>query len=113
VLHYLVPAWFAIDWLAGPPSPPVPLRRALLWLLYPLAYVAYSLVRGPLVDWYPYPFLDPATGGYGAVAATAVGIAAVVVLLTWLLTWWGRLTWRERRRAPDRTGRGPSRGGGG
>ena len=39
----------------------------------------YSLVRGPLVDWYPYPFLDPANGGYGAVAVTSVGIAVVVV----------------------------------
>jgi hypothetical protein len=107
VLHYLVPVWFAVDWLVDPPSPPVPFRRALLWLLYPLAYVAYSLVRGPLADWYPYPFLDPATGGYAAVAVTSVAIAVVVVLLTWLLTWW------DRRRAPDRVGRGPSRAGGG
>ncbi len=61
VLHYLVPIWFALDWALGPPSPPVPFRSALLWLLYPMAYVAYSLVRGPLVGWYPYPFLDPRT----------------------------------------------------
>ena len=107
VLHYLVPAWFAIDWLLAPPSPPVPFRTALLWMLYPLVYVAYSLVRGPLVDWYPYPFLDPANGGYGAVAVTSVGIAVVVAALTWMLTFWGA------RRAPDRSGRGPSRAGGG
>ena len=107
VLHYLVPVWFALDWLLAPPTPPVPFRTALLWLLYPLAYVAYSLVRGPLVGWYPYPFLDPADGGYGAVAVVSVAIAVVVVALTWLLTWWGA------RRAPDRIGREPSRAGGG
>ena len=107
VLHYLVPVWFALDWALGPPAPPVPFRSGLLWVLYPLAYVTYSLVRGPLVDWYPYPFLDPAEGGYAAVAVTSAGIAVVVVGLTWLLTWWGA------RRAPDRSGRGPSRAGGG
>ena len=107
VLHYLVPVWFALDWLLAPPTPPVPFRTALPWLLYPLAYVTYSLVRGPVVDWYPYPFLDPANDGYGAVAVTSVGIAVVVVALTWLLTRWGA------RRAPDRIGRGPSRAGGG
>jgi hypothetical protein len=59
-------------------------------LVYPLAYCAYSLLRGPQVDWYPYPFLDPdEAGGYGAVALyglrIAVGITVfgvVVVLLS-------------------------------
>ena len=46
-------------------------RTALPWLGVPLVYVAYSLLRGPLVDWYPYPFLDPADGGYGRVAVVS------------------------------------------
>ena len=37
-------------------------------------WTGYTLVRGALVDWYPYPFLDPANGGYGTVAAYVVGI---------------------------------------
>jgi hypothetical protein len=107
VLHQLVPLWFALDWALDPPAPAVPLRRALLWLLYPLAYVAYSLLRGPLVDWYPYPFLDPATGGYGAVAVTCVGIAVLGVVLVLVLTWW------DARRAPDQVGPEPLGAGGG
>jgi hypothetical protein len=107
VLHQLVPLWFALDWALDPPAPAVPLRRALLWLLYPLTYVAYSLVRGPLVGWYPYPFLDPATGGYGAVALTCVGIAVLGVVLVLLLTWW------DARRAPDQVGPEPLGAGGG
>jgi hypothetical protein len=107
VLHQLVPLWFALDWALDPPAPAVPLRRALLWLLYPLAYVAYSLVRGPIVGWYPYPFLDPATGGYGAVALTCVGIAVLGVVLVLLLTWW------DARRAPDQVGPEPLGAGGG
>lgn len=26
------------------------------------------MIRGPIAGWYPYPFLDPANGGYGTVA---------------------------------------------
>ncbi len=107
VLHQLVPLWFALDWALDPPAPAVPLRRALLWLVYPLAYVAYSLLRGPLVGWYPYPFLDPADGGYGAVALTCVGIAVLGVVLVLLITWW------DARRAPDQVGPEPLGAGGG
>jgi hypothetical protein len=34
----------------------------------------HSLVRGGLVNWYPYPFLDPTHGGYGSVAGYIVAI---------------------------------------
>jgi hypothetical protein len=36
------------------------LRPALIpaFLVFPVAYAIYSLVRGGLTGWYPYPFLD-------------------------------------------------------
>ena len=34
------------------------------------------MVRGALAGWYPYPFLDPANGGYGTVALYVVAILA-------------------------------------
>jgi hypothetical protein len=33
-------------------------------LIAPLAYGVYTLARGPLVDWYPYPFIDVSKLGY-------------------------------------------------
>lgn len=54
--------------------------------MYPLAYLAFSLTRGALVGWYPYPFLDPRPNGYLTVAVIsliiAFGCAVVMVLLT-------------------------------
>lgn len=85
VLHYIMPIAVLVDWLIDPPKNHIPLKKALLWLLYPIVYVVYSLVRGHFVDWYPYPFLDPSENGYGGIAVTSIGIAAFVVLLTWLL----------------------------
>ncbi|MFK0074703.1 Pr6Pr family membrane protein [Arthrobacter woluwensis] len=74
-LHYTLPTITVIDWLVDLPSPRIELRAALIWLAYPALYLVYSLVRGPLVDWYPYPFLDPRISGYGQVAIMSVVIA--------------------------------------
>ena len=69
---------------------PLSLRQGLVFLAYPIAYLAYCLIRGPIVDWYPYPFLDPRTNGYGFVAIMSVFVAVVALLLVWLLCWTSR-----------------------
>lgn len=95
VLHYIMPVVLLADWLVDPPRTPVPFRTALLWLLYPLAYLAYSLIRGPIVGWYPYPFLNAAEKGYGSIAVTSVVIAVFALGLAWVLCW------TTRRGEPD------------
>lgn len=91
VLHRLIPLVAVADWLLLPPPDRIPLRRAALWVIYPLAYLAYSLVRGPLVGWYPYPFLDPRPpGGYGEVALYCLAIAAGFLLASWIVVTVGR-----------------------
>ena len=83
------------DWLIDAPSCRLEFRDAAWWLLYPFLYMVYSLIRGPIVDWYPYPFLDPHNpGGYGAVALYSVGIAVDVGLFVWLVA-------MLSRRAPE------------
>lgn len=91
VLHRVMPLVLVADWLIVPPTAKLMLRRALAWLAYPLAFAAYSLVRGPLVNWYPYPFLNPErVGGYGVVALYCVGIAVATFLLSWAVVTVGR-----------------------
>lgn len=84
-LHRYLPLLLLLDWLLTPPWPAVSRRAALGWLAFPLAYFVYSLVRGPLVDWYPYPFLDPREDGYATVAVTAVVLAAGMAVLALLV----------------------------
>lgn len=86
VLHYIIPIAVLVDWFIDPPKNRIRFKKALVWMIFPLAYVAYSLIRGPIVGWYPYPFLDPATNGYGGVAITGIGIAVTALVLIWLLT---------------------------
>ncbi len=93
VLHFTIPTVMVIDWLVDLPGTRISVRQSMVWLAFPLLYLVYSLARGPVVDWYPYPFLDPDANGYGFVAVMslliAVGafaIAAVVALSTRLQT---------------------------
>ncbi len=85
VLHYLMPAALLVDWLVAPPGQKITFRRALRWALFPAAYVFYSLIRGPIVGWYPYPFLDVSENSYRQIALTSVVMLVGVVGITGLL----------------------------
>jgi hypothetical protein len=94
-LHQVLPLVMLADWLCFPPWPRVSSWSALGWLAYPLVYFAYSLIRGAVVHWYPYPFLDPRyPGGYGRIALYAVVLAVVMALLAIAVNAIGR--WRAR-----------------
>ena len=56
-------------------------RRALVWVVFPMAYLAYSLVRGAITGWYPYPFLDPREHGYTGVLVVSAAVTALVLAL--------------------------------
>ena len=61
--------------LAARPAAASPFSRiGLAWLLYPLAYLVYTLIRGAEVDWYPFPFLDVSQHGYGGVLLNCAGM---------------------------------------
>jgi hypothetical protein len=98
VVHKLMPIVIAVDWLLDPPPVAIPLPRSLLWVVYPLGWIAYTMVRGALVGWYPYPFLDPAPGGYGPVATTTLVILASGVVLCLLVAAVGNALGARRAR---------------
>jgi hypothetical protein len=75
VLHYVMPVAVVLDWLFRPPGARLRSKDLALALVFPAAYLAYVLLRGVSMGWYPYPFLNPAgVGGYGGVAMYSVGI---------------------------------------
>uniref|UniRef100_E6QWS0 Pr6Pr family membrane protein n=1 Tax=mine drainage metagenome TaxID=410659 RepID=E6QWS0_9ZZZZ len=91
VLHDLTPIALVADWLIDPK----PLRGTYLgivaiWSIYPVVYLAYSLVRGAIIGWYPYPFLNPANGGYTQVAMISVAITISTIILGVALIAYGR-----------------------
>lgn len=100
VLHAVMPVLVVVEWLLAPPASRIRLPSTLWWIAFPVIYLAYSLVRGPFVGWYPYPFLDPGEGGYAAVATTCVVVAVAVVLLATVVASVGNAL--NRRLLPER-----------
>jgi hypothetical protein len=85
-LHRILPLLLLADWVFFPPWPRIRAGQALAWLAFPLAYFAYSLIRGPVAHFYPYPFLDPRPHGYDHVVGYAIALAvgmAVLALAVW------------------------------
>lgn len=103
VVHVLMPVAVLLDWLVWSPGRRLASRWVGIWLAAPAVYVAYSLVRGAVTGFYPYPFFDPAeTGGYAGVAAYCVAMLVGFLLMSLLVRRVGgvrRLSPAEARRA--------------
>jgi hypothetical protein len=85
--HDVMPVVYIVFWLIFVRSlRRIPWSSAFTWLIAPLLYLFYTLVRGSLTGWYPYQFLDPRIAGWPNVfimiggfliAFLALGLAAV------------------------------------
>lgn len=81
LLHTAVPLLGVAGWLAFGPRGQAGRIDAARAAMVPLAWVALTLVRGPMVAWYPYPFIDVDELGYGRVVINLLVIAALFVAL--------------------------------
>ena len=77
--HYIVPSALLIIWLVFPPEVQIPKRTPLLWEIYPVIYGAYIIIRGEIIDKYPYPFFDINVIGYPK--ALWNGLVILIVIL--------------------------------
>lgn len=59
ILHVWAAIFMLIDWMLS--SRRINLRvRSIFWvLLFPLAWLIYSIIRGLAVNWWPYWFINP------------------------------------------------------
>ncbi len=85
LLHYAVPVFALLWWLALPPRKRIPPAAPLLWLAWPAAYLAYALLRGAVTGSYPYYFLDTGRLGMARVLANAAGLGLAFLLAGLLL----------------------------
>ncbi|TIX52813.1 MAG: hypothetical protein E5V33_27990, partial [Mesorhizobium sp.] len=58
LLHYVTPALFVLWWLVAGADGTTRWREISWWMVYPLAYLAYVLLRAPIAGEVPYPFLS-------------------------------------------------------
>ncbi|TLG91640.1 hypothetical protein FEM54_12165, partial [Pseudomonas edaphica] len=86
LLHDVMPLLFVIYWWRCVPKGTLHFKHIGGWVIYPLVYFGYVLLRGHLLGQYQYPFIDVDSLGYpqvfvnaGGILAGFVGIALAVV----------------------------------
>ncbi|NWC44791.1 Pr6Pr family membrane protein [Pseudomonas edaphica] len=92
LLHDVMPLLFVIYWWRCVPKGTLRFKHIGGWVIYPLVYFGYVLLRGHLLGQYQYPFIDVDSLGYpqvfvnaGGILAGFVGIALAVVGLDKIL----------------------------
>lgn len=81
LLHDVMPLLFLGYWWFGVPKGTLRLKHIGLWVIYPLVYFAYALLRGHLLGQYQYPFIDVDTLGYPQVFVNAGAILLGFVVI--------------------------------
>lgn len=80
LLHTVDPLYFLLCWTLFIPKYTLQWKIIFAWMIFPLFYLGVILWRGALVGYYPYPFVNVTTLGYGKVLLNC-GVVVIVFLL--------------------------------
>lgn len=93
LLHDVMPVLFTLYWWFCVPKGSLRVGHIGVWVLYPVLYFAYTLLRGHLLGVYPYPFIDVEKLGYAQAFINACGVLAGFVLAALIIV--GVDRWRK------------------
>jgi hypothetical protein len=85
LLHMVTPVLVPLFWIMFTPKEQLTWLHPLAWAIYPLAYFAYSLIRGGQTGKYPYPFLDPGLVGWQQTIVSSLVIAVAFLICSYTL----------------------------
>lgn len=93
--HYLAPVLTVVTFLVWGPFGWFRLSTVLTALILPILWLGYTLVRGAVINAYPYGFIDAATLGYATALRNIAGVLVIGVVLALVFLGLDRL--RSRR----------------
>ena len=96
LLHIVVPVLTFVGWAVFGPRGKVTREDLLPSLIWPVLWLVATLALGPLVDWYPYPFLNVGSIGLGRTLLNCALIAVLFLALAALALWADRRLSRDR-----------------
>jgi hypothetical protein len=82
LMHDVMPVLYLAYWWCCVPKGLLRLRHIALWIMYPLLYFGYALLRGHELAVYPYPFIDVEKLGYPQVFINAGGLLLGFVVIS-------------------------------
>jgi hypothetical protein len=88
LVHIIVPTLAVLGWLVFGPRRRISMRVVLLGMIWPAAWLIYTMVVGRFTGWYPYFFLDLGQTSPSAVALYCVAILILLFVVSCLF-WMG------------------------
>lgn len=95
LLHSVIPVLYILFWLKFVPKQTIQWKNIFPWMLYPLVYLGYTLLRGSFANWYPYPFINVAEIGYNKALVNSAMVTAAFVAVALLFV--GISKWRSNK----------------
>ncbi|MBA3357619.1 MAG: Pr6Pr family membrane protein [Pyrinomonadaceae bacterium] len=72
MLHDGIPIMYVLYWFIFVPKGELNWKTPISWLIFPLIYLPYTLIRGAVSNQYPYPFVDVSQHGFPTVLFNSV-----------------------------------------
>ncbi len=87
LLHTVIPLFVLFYWYLNSTDSATTIKSLMKWLLYPIFFLLFVLIRGHFSGYYPYPFLNVTEIGYQKTFANVgiifgVALTVMSVLLT-------------------------------
>jgi len=93
--HAIVPTIIVLLYFRTTDGKKLSMKNVALWMVYPLAYLIFSMIRGNKVGWYPYPFLEAGWEIYAELDINpTLGIAICIAFLFFFILGAGTLAMR-------------------
>ena len=96
MLHYVAPVMYLAWWVFGVPHGRLNWGRLPLILLPGILYIVWVLLRGAVVNEYPYDILDVSKNGYAGVAIGVLILLVAVAIFAAILIGADKLLGRRR-----------------
>lgn len=81
LLHSVIPVLVILFWSMFEKTKTINYSQVVKWIIYPILYLIFILIRGSYSTFYPYPFVDVV-----ALGMTKVLINSIILLLVCMLT---------------------------
>jgi hypothetical protein len=96
LLHYIIPILTVVVWLLIGPRGLFRLSTVFAAVIIPILWVVYAIVRGAIIDAYPYGFLNAQELGLGTALTNISGVVIVGIVLGLIYLAIDRLLSRRR-----------------
>lgn len=90
--HTFIPLAVIFDWFVFSDKSTLNIRHPIKWLIFPITYCAYTLIRGSIVGWYPYPFLDHNNISYSEISINVIVLIVIFYTFGMLFVGYAKLT---------------------